>query len=53
VDPRRLLEGLVQRLEANASLVGIAEAPEGERVRVAGTSGGADDVDGPGPEARG
>ncbi len=39
MDPRGLIEDLVQRLAPNATVVGITEAPEGYRVTVAGTSG--------------
>jgi hypothetical protein len=39
MDPRGLIEGLVQRLAPNATVVEVAEAPSGYRVTVAGTSG--------------
>jgi hypothetical protein len=39
MDPRGLIEDLVQRLAPNTTVVGIAEAPAGFRVTVAGTSG--------------
>jgi hypothetical protein len=39
MDPRTLIEDLVQKLAPNATVVGIAEKPEGYRVTVAGTTG--------------
>jgi hypothetical protein len=39
MDPRGLIEGLVQKLAPNATVVGIAEASGVYRVTVAGTSG--------------
>jgi hypothetical protein len=39
MDPRALIEDLVQKLAPNATVVGIAEEPERYRVRVTGTSG--------------
>jgi hypothetical protein len=39
MDSRGLIEDLVRQLAPNATVVGIAEAPGGYRVTVAGTSG--------------
>ena len=39
MDPRAFIEGLVQKIAPNATVVGIAEDAERFRVTVAGTSG--------------
>ena len=39
MDPRWLIEDLVQKIAPNTTVVGIAENAEGFRVTVAGTSG--------------
>jgi hypothetical protein len=39
MDPRGLIEDLVQKLAPNAAVVGIVAEPERYRVTVAGTSG--------------
>ena len=39
MDPRTMIEDLVQKLAPNATVVGIAEEPERFRVTVAGTTG--------------
>jgi len=39
MDPRALIEDLVQKIAPNATVVGIAEDAERFRVTVAGTSG--------------
>ena len=39
MDPRRLIEDLVQKLAPNTTVVGIAEDAERFRVTVTGTSG--------------